>query len=264
MNRINIQAKKLKRKHTELYLGTATLSKIHSWNLKSFSHQTISEFIYIHSDDIIVTNVGDNNYNISICNCYLLTVLPTAELSDEFPVLISSKSAVSIILNALLEIDLFKRLVEIKASKISHNSTKIMTVGTLEKIISLTFEKNTLEETSMMLKKLIHYIEEVLNSYQFFKVYSVKFIQELKQRSLVNSSFSWFIILMFFKENCKKSVYTNQEIPRLDVDITIDNWCGKFFDKSNPLWGEVFINKRKFYPTSESLVRTYELWKTYS
>lgn len=264
MNRINIQAKKLKRKHTELYLGTATLSEIHSWNLKSFSHQTISEFIYIHSDDLIVTNVGENNYNISINNSYLLTVLPTAELTDEFPVLISKKSTVSTILNALLEIDLFKRLIEIKNSKISHNSTKIMTISTLEKIISLTFEKSTLEESSLMLKNLIHYIEEVINSYKFFKVYNVKFIQELKQSSLVNSSFSWFIILMFFKENYKKSVYIYQEIPRLDVEITIDNWCGNFFDKSNPLWNEVFKNKRKFYPTSESLVHAYQLWKTYS
>lgn len=264
MNSFYIQAKKLKRKNTDLYLGTATLNEIYSWNLKNFSHQTMSELIYIHSDDLTVRNAGDNINNISVNNGYLMTVLPKADINDEFPVLISKKSPVSIILNALLEIDLFKSLIEFKTSKLSHNSTKIMTKGTLEKIIAHSFNKYSLEETALMLKNFIHYIEEVLNSYEYFKVYSVKSIQELKQRSLINSSFSWFIILMFFKDNYNNSVYTYQEIPKLDIEVAIDNWSGNFFDKSNPLWNEVFKTKRKFYPTNENLVRAYEVWKIYS
>jgi hypothetical protein len=259
-----IRTKKLKRKNSEIYLGTATLSDINNWQLKSFSHQTMNEFIYIHCNDMTVIKEENEVFTLEIKDGYLLTVLPAAVLDEEFPILISQKSPVTIIMNALLEIDLFKKFIDIKTKKISNNSTKIMTLTTLEKIVSLTFEKYTLDETAIMINKFIHYIEEVFNSYDCFKVMSVKSIQQIKSVSIINSPISWFIILKYFADNHKKNLCTYSEIPNLDFVIVLNDWQGNFFDKDNPLWDELFTTNRKFYPSKENLLKVYEKWKYYS
>ncbi|WP_144553434.1 DNA sulfur modification protein DndB [Bacillus sp. X1(2014)] len=263
MNSFKIQTKKLNRKDTEIYIGTATIGEIHSWNLKNFSNQTLNEFIYILSNDMEVTT-ADENFIVTINDGYLLSILPKAQLEDEFPVLISKKSPITIILNALLEIDLFKSFIEIKTNKISNNSTKIMTLSTLENIISLVFDKITLDETATMLQCFTCYIEDVLNSNESFKVQSVKSIQENKKYTIINSSISWYIILKYFEETYKTNLYTYPSIPRLDFFLSIDDWSGNFFNKDNPIWNEVFITNRKFYPTRNNLVRAFEKWKYFS
>ncbi|WP_312474727.1 hypothetical protein [Neobacillus sp.] len=264
MNSIKIgHAKKLSRKKTELYLSTATLREMKSWNLKISAHQSINELIQIHTDDITVIKEENNIYNISIKDGYLMTVLPKSELDDEFPVLISNSSPVIIVINTLLEVDLFKNFIEIKSAKISNNSTKIMNLKTLETIVSLVFGYYTLEETENIIEDFMEYIEKVLNSYEFYKVYSVKEIQELKRASICNSSISWYLIFKFFVENHQKNVYKYQDIPKLELDVCVNNWRGDFFDKKNPIWDEVFKTSRRFYPTKENLEKVYEKWQLY-
>jgi hypothetical protein len=265
MNYIEIkQTKKLKRKNKEIYLGTATLGEIRSWDIKNTSYQLNNEIIQVHSSIITVIHEDKSLYNIHIDEGYLMTILPNTDLDDEYPVLISNVTPITLVINSLLEIDLFKDYIEIKSDRISNNSTKIMTLRTLENIITLLFERYTLEEVGFIIPNFIKYVEEVLNRHVFYKTKSVKSIQNQKSKSIINSSISWYIIFKFFLENNKKDVYNYRNFPNLELNITLNIWNGNFFDKNNPLWDKVFLSKRKFYPTRENLEKAYHLWKQYS
>jgi hypothetical protein len=264
MNNFEIkQTKKLARKNTELYLGTASLGEIKNWDLKNTSYQLKNEIIQIHSSKINVIQEQKSLYSLNIDDGYLMTVLPDTYLEDEYPVLISNVSQITFVINSLLEIEIFKDFIELKSDKISNNSTKIMTLRTLEKIITILFERYTLEEVGLIIKNFIEYVEEVINRNDYYKNNSVKSIQNLKSKSIINSSISWYIIFKFFLENYKMNVYKYQNFPNLELNITLYNWNGNFFDKENPLWDKVFLSKRKFYPTRENLEKAYEIWLEY-
>jgi hypothetical protein len=264
MNNFKIyKTKKLVRKHSEMYLTTATLKEIQNWELGSAMLQTKQEVTYIYSDQIKVIKDGNGLYDLEVINGHLANILPELDLKEEIPVLISNGSKESLLVNAILQIDTFKQIVELKSSKISNNSTKVMTVKTLERLLYHVFEEFTLEEISFLLNDFLIYIEEVISKYDFFKYYSVKHIKELKNSSIINSSVSWFIIFKYFVENYQNNVYKTRSIPKLNLDVEIDNWKGNFFDKCNPLWEKVFYQKRKYYPSKENLETTYKIWFNY-
>ncbi|MGD6893742.1 DNA sulfur modification protein DndB [Bacillus infantis] len=256
--------RKLKRRGNDLFLGTATLSQIRQWNVKNASSQLNSEFVYLYSEEITVIKEENSLYEISIKDGYLITELPKVDLEDECPILITNNSPQKLIIDTLLDIEVFKTFIEIKSPKISKNSTKVMTLSTLENIVSLVFNKCTLDKTAEFLIKLKIYINNVISQTNQLKIYSVKEIQELKNITLINSSFSWYIVLRDFLENNNKKIELDADLPLFNGIISYKGWEGNFFNKDNPLWGEVFEQKRSFYPSKENLERVYREWKRFS
>lgn len=253
--------RKLKRRGNDLFLGTATLQQIEKWSVKKATYQSNSEFVYLYSEEITVLKEENSLYYISIKDGYLTTALPKVELEDECPILITNNSPQKLIIDTLLDIEVFKNFIEIKSTKISKNSTKIMTLSTLENIVSIVFAKCTLDKTAGFLNNFNIYINNIINHINEFKIYSVKEVQELKNRTIINSSFSWYIILMSFLEN---NVELNIDLPLFNENICYKGWKGNFFNKDNPLWGEVFKQKRNFYPSKENLDKVYQEWKRFS
>lgn len=255
-------AKKLKRKNADYYLATITPNELRELMVKEAPQRYSNEFIHIYTNNYDVNINQENTYDLTLKNFYVITELPCTECDDEFPLLVTNESPSSLIINSLLEIEIFNSFIELK-NKISNNSTKVMTFNTLQKIVGFLFDKYSLDEIVVLMSRLNQYVENTINQYEFFKKYSVKELQNLKQRSIINSSTSWYIILKFFLEKNKNDVYYYQEIPKLNLDVSINDWNGNFFDKNNPVWDEVYNSKKKFYPTRESLEKVYEIWKSY-
>lgn len=255
--------KKLTRKNNNLYLTTATIKEIREWQLHTSSFQRKEEIINLYTNNVTVIKEEGGFYDLEVKNAYLLTHLPDLELEEEVPVLINNNSKLTIVTNALLQIESFKKFIEINNDKISNNSTKIMTLKTLESLVSYVFDDFTLDELTNLINEFVTYIQKTISNYDIFTYYSVKHIKGLKRTSIIHSSFSWYIIFRFFIENFRSQVYKTVNIPKLDLDVQVGNWKGRLFDKSNPIWDEIYNGKRRFYPTKENLEVTYKVWKEY-
>ncbi|MEH7238847.1 hypothetical protein [Bacillus sp. JJ1562] len=264
MNSFKIyNSKKLARKNNILYLATATLKEIKEWELQTSTFPTKEEVVNIYTKNIKIIKEKEGNYDLEVQNGFLLTALPNLEPEDELPVLINNSSQISIVINALLQIEAFKKFVELKSDKISNNSTKIMTVKTLETLVLYLFENFTIEEVMSFLNEFVTYVEKVIGYYEIFRFYSVKHVKNLKRTSIIHSTFSWYIIFRFFVENYQYQVYKTVNIPKLDLDVKVGSWKGNLFEKSNPIWNHVYSGRRKFYPTKENLETTYKVWIDY-
>lgn len=261
MNSIHIyNSKKLARKHNDVYLAVATIKEIKDWNLQFSTYGRSHDSVHIYTEDLTVIKENGNKYDLIIKNGYILTALPNIEPEDELPIIISMNSKFSLVVNSILQIDSFKNFIELKSDKISNNSTKVMTINMVEKLVAYTFDSFTIDELYHLMNGFCQYIDNVISRFEFFKYYSVKHIKEFKGTSIIHSPFSWFIIFKYFTENCRSNVYKVANLPKLDLDVQVGNWNGNFFDKKNPMWYEVYKEKRRFYPTKENLEVTYKLW----
>lgn len=258
-----IKTKKLKRADVNIFLGTATMEEIESWRLQKSSLQTYNEVIQINTEEIEIIKEENSIYSIKVDGGIISSVLPKGGLNEEYPVLITNHSPIKIIIQGLLGIENFRILIDVKNINISSNSTKIMTIQTLESIVSFAFHHYTFNKINILINDFLKYIEDVIKDNPELKVTSVSGVKQLKQKSIINSSLSWFIIFKHFIESYERN-RGDMIIPKLNLVIKCNNWEGGFFDRNNPLWSNSLNQKRKFYPTKENLENVYSNWKIFN
>jgi hypothetical protein len=252
---------KLNKESRDTYLGVITYEEFQKWNIDVSPELSVSEFIQVFSNDVSIIRETKNSYDVTVKNGLLVNTVSDSRTIEEFPVLITNKIAVNIILEALLNVKSFNRIIEVKNSKISINSSKVMTLTSLERIVHNVFKHISFEEAIILTPKLKIYIKEVISSNDNLRVSSVEELKNIKKRSVINSTFSWYIIFSYFIDKNRGIIdVDNLQIPKIDKNVTTSNWSGTFFDKDNPMWKELFNTKRMFYPTKESLKGAYDIW----
>lgn len=248
-------AKKLRSTHP-LFVAICTLEEIRKWPVDKLNLQ-YSESITLVANNIEIHEEKDQ-YHLEIDKAVLLTYLPNEKDTNEFPVIIQKNSTTEVILKTLLSDTYFSKLIEISSKKVSKNSTKIMSLSLLRKILKSIFSEVPLSESNNLANDLINYIHQLMEIHAYLKPLSVKEKQAILETSVKISSNAWFVYLYYFlKEwnNNKGEI----KLPQLDKEITYEGWIGHFFDRSNPLW--THIHPKPHYPSNNIQIKIYRCWE---
>jgi hypothetical protein len=251
---------KLNKNKRQAYMGVIRNEEFQQWNLKESYDLSVSEFIQVYSDDISIVKEINNTYDVTVNNGMLVSTVSSSNSKEEFPFIITNKMAENIILETMLEVKSFNKMIDVKNKKISSNSSKVMTLSSLERIIHNIFNEVSFEEAITLAPKLKNYVENVISINNSLKMSNVEELKNLKKRSIINSTFSWYIILSYFIEENREKNIEKINIPQLNKNVVKGSWTGNFFDKDNPMWKEIFASKRMFYPSKENLATAYSLW----
>lgn len=245
--------------HSSLYLGVINNQVAKKIPQVRSSHMMYSECIYINACDVIVKE-SIKDYQIELINPYVISHYPKGEEDFEYPILVSMDSGLDIILKALLNDEIFKNFVEVKAKNISKNSKKIMTVSSLQKVLENLSIQLQIEDIYELLDELHQYIHKLIAKNSELSYSTINEKQMINDNSVINSTNAWYIYFRYFFHQWKINKIVH-DIPNLQEKFYVDGWEGAFFDRSNPIWGKIFSgSRRKHYPSKNIQIQIYKYW----
>jgi hypothetical protein len=251
--------KKLNRKATEIYLGTIPLGIIKSWNLALIDASSTNSDVVVVSYD---TLVNASNNEIQVTNPAFICQLPSGNENDEYPVLFVTHNNYlrEYIMSRLLSVDFFNRLIE-KSEKISSNSTKLITLRSLQDILkNLVVIRLDRTHWPLLYQDMIMYLQSLVKVYPQLGYLPVSERRSFRKVSTADASFAWEFYFKFFIEEwaVKRSAVG---LPDMSKSFEYNNWIGDFFDRANPLWKLYVGTNGKFMFNDAIRESIYEIWK---
>lgn len=252
---------KLLREHeSDVYFKICSLKKIRSWALSSVQpglRQEQSIIIGYEKVGIISQN------KIEILNPLLLSLIPRGKDLEEYPIIFINLShhLPRLIEEHLLEIAQFKRLVETK-TKLSKNSTKLLTLIGLREIILNVFSSSNIDKSLWreLIEDFEKYIIDLLKMYSFLSYLPVKLRREYKSNFVGDLSFAWEMYFRYFFDQW----ITNRSpinLPLIEVEYNHEKFRGNYFSRKNSLWTDLIGPDLKFMLTTSQKELIYENWK---
>ncbi|RNB92527.1 hypothetical protein EDM56_02195 [Brevibacillus fluminis] len=251
--------KGLSRVDINLYLGIAKLGTIRGWKLSYKNpHQINNELCIVEYAELV--DISSNK--IDITEPILSTALPLGNDNDEYPVLFiqNGNNLPAFIEGRLLSHKQFNRLIE-KGTKLSKNSTKLLTIQSLRNILRKTFPVNIPRcSWNELSDNLLRFIEILLEKFPYLDYLPVAERREFRKNSIADASLAWELYLKYFKDEWLKNGNRNS-LPDINTRINYQGWTGNFFDRQNPLL-IIYLGKNgklQFNDAQRELI--YTIWK---
>lgn len=252
-----------RRNKNDLFLYMATGREINEWNIKKSNtlKYNFDGVLYITCSELIELNLKSDCISIEITDPLIISKINEEVLEDEYLVIINRQNLSTAILSIFLTDPKLGSLIESKDKRVSKNSLKVITLTSLNKLINNIFIKSNDMDPEILIVFFKEYITCFLDKNSYYFPSNVKEMVRIKERYVIHNINSWFIILRYFVDQLENGSL-EIKVPLFSKDITYKNWSGNFFDRSNPLWEEIYINtKRPFYPSQQNQKKIYKFWK---
>ncbi|MBD3921008.1 hypothetical protein H8B09_19740 [Paenibacillus sp. PR3] len=250
--------KKLNRRTGNIFLGVMPIAKLKLLKMDTIEVQTSNNDLVIIIYDVLV------NYSIDelmVTNPILQFILPAADDTDEYPVLFVPRNNYlpNYCETGLMECEIFSLLIE-KSDKLSANSTKLLTINSLQDILK---RFNTLqiidEEWPLLKERLVDYIKTLVSTYPHLGYLPVSERRNFKSISVADASFAWDFYFRFFIDSWSNT--TTIVIPELSKEFHYENWVGDFFSRNNPFWSKYVGKRGKFLINAADREFIYQIWR---
>ncbi|RFU70003.1 hypothetical protein [Bacillus sp. V59.32b] len=262
--KINNVKKLNRRDKNHLYLYIASSNEIKEWKLKNGDPFLggVDGVLYLTCLDIMECFcVNSNQLSIEITAPLLRSDIGI-NINNDFLVVIQKQNLQDTVKSMFQNDSLLNTWIEIKGSRVSKNSLKVITINSLKNIMSTLFSNNSISETEEFTTFLRIYLQEFIKENSIYFPYSVKQMVEIKESTVVHSVNTWYILIKYFKEQWENSYEQGIKAPIFLKEITYKNWQGNFFDRSSPFWLEFNKDsKRPFYPSKSNQEIIYKAWK---
>lgn len=248
----------LYRESRKVYLSINTLECIRNWDLEANEqHGFNTECILISFSEIVHLLNGE----VVVQDPKLISMIPLGKNEEQFVVIFVKQEDY---LPYYLEQKLysyypFSRLVE-KQGKLSKNSTKLITRGTLQEILFQTFSVEIPHnEWCQFSDALIKYIGELIDHHPYLGYLPVAERNKFRETYVSDLSFSWEMYFKYFSDTWTRENKIIR-IPNLSKEFRKNNWKGNFFDRENPTWEEVIGKKDKMKLNQYHRELIYSIW----
>lgn len=248
----------LKQGDSRLFLGITTLGDLEESELTSLhsdsNHPNLIEVICSEVQQISLQQ-------IKLVDPVLRYTLPIGKKEYDFPILIVIKNDFLpfILESALLKVEEFNVLIE-KGTRLSKNSTKVMTLISLREMLVNVFDNQVgMEDCKQMVTVLINYIKMLQAKFEHLGYLPVLLRIKYRESYVGDLSFAWEMYLRFFFEQ-----WINKqppEIPDIAKKKQYQEWFGEFFDRNNPIWSKIIGEKKKIRLNKTDKELIYQIWK---
>lgn len=252
---------KLLREHeSEVYFKICSLKTIRSWALSSVQPGLREQqSIVIGYEKVAIIS----QKKIEILNPLLLSLIPLGKELEEYPIIFINLShhLPRLIEEHLLDLEQFRKIIETK-TKLSKNSTKLLTLIGLREVILNVFSSSNIDKNlwGVLIEDFKKYITDLLKMYPFLSYLPVKVRKEYKSNYVGDLSFAWEMYFRYFYDQW----ITNRRpinLPMLEFDYMHEEFRGKYFDRKNSLWKELIGPDLKFMLTTSQKELIYKNWK---
>ncbi|WP_149847116.1 hypothetical protein [Paenibacillus sp. 37] len=252
---------RLQRTESNVFYSIKSLYSLKYWDLPILDTDIIdrkSDLITVIYDQLYSHKLNE----IQVTNPSFLHPLPSGEESDEYLILfvISEYYLSDYVERQILSYDFISRLIE-KRDKPSSNSTKLMTLHSLQNILK-RFDDIQIERVQWpeLVTDLIKYLKKLIEKYPNLGYLPVSKRKKIRKVSISDTNIAWGFYVYFFIEEWNP---TNREvrIPDLSKCFTYERWTGDFFDRDNPFWKPYLSANGKFRFNDASRDAVYQIWK---
>ncbi|MBN9653291.1 hypothetical protein J0K78_03355 [Halobacillus sp. GSS1] len=261
MSTLNIDnVMKIQRENSRvIYYTVKTTEQILQWKVQAINTATLSfEGVVVISCEDISENLKDDSLNLKLASPRLLNRLENSE--DEHLVIFKIENTPEFLLNTFMSSNVLSNLVEVSNAKLSKNTLKLITYSALEKLLYEVFDfrSNIEMDVEKLGDDFKYYFEELVNRNAVYFPDTLREIQAVRDKTVVQTLNSWYIFIRFYRE----TVEEGKEIivPDLTKKINYKNWKGSFFDRDNPIWEEIFESSRLHYPSPKNKAKIYKYW----
>lgn len=257
---INNVTKLLREHESDVYFKICSLKTIRSWALDGAQQGLREEQTIVIGYEKVGVLSKDS---IVILKPLLLSSIPQRKDFEEYPVVFIDLRHLlpRLIEEHLLDLTQFSKLIETK-SKLSKNSTKLLTLIGLREIILNVFSSSNIDKNiwGELIEDFEKYIVNLINMYPFLGYLPVKLRQEYKSNFVGDLSFAWEMYFRYFYDQWKID-RSSINLPLLEAEYRHGDFRGKFFDRKNLLWAKVIGPDLKFMLNTSQKELIYENWR---
>ncbi|MDT9722279.1 hypothetical protein QVE09_25545 [Paenibacillus sp. ClWae2A] len=251
--------RRLNRNDKTGHFCVVTLHRLKLWDFPVINTAIFNQNVVTVSYEEIIEQAKDK---IKLSNPVFLYPLPDGDEGDEYVTIFisSNNSLAEYCEKVILAYDFINRIVE-RTDKLSSNSTKLLTLQSLQSILKmLNNVKIRNEEWPNYCSDFIQYLKCLIKEYPYLGYLPVMERKKFRERSVADTSFAWEFYIKFFVDEWKSEDYVIN-LPNLSKPFHHMGWTGDFFQRDNPFWQSYLSKNGKFRFHRAVRESIYEIWK---